>query len=353
MTMPKELSLPTLNRRSLLQGAAALAAAGSLAGISPARAAGQVVVGTWGGDFAKGLGQSIDVQMEALGYKVVQDANTTAARNGKVIAEQALPTGSFDVVCVQPGAAETMANAGLLEKLDPAKIPNLAKVLPNLRISEYMAPHIFSPTVLIYNPDTLPEPPKSLGDLLDPKYAGKFAVTDANYTIVVMAAALYAAGDIHAIDKGKAVVEKLNANGLKFFSADMMAAPLQTGEITVGLLPLARVVMWQNQGMNIKAAFPQEGSIPYIDGMSVPKNAPNKEGAYKYIDVMLGAEAQRIFAEFMGYLPSIDDAGLTGKTAEQLTLPSPAPKIVLEDYAFTATVQQELGEWWKKSILGK
>jgi putative spermidine/putrescine transport system substrate-binding protein len=268
-----------------------------------------------------------------------------------VFTERILPTGSFDVVCVQPGAAEQLGNAGLLEKLDERKIPNLKRVLPNLRISEFMAPHIYSPTVLIYNPQNLPEPPKSLGDLLDPKYRGKFAVTDANFTIVVLAAALYAGGDIHSIDKGKAFVEKLNGNGLKFYSADMMAAPLQTGEISVGLLPLARVVMWQNQGLDIRPVFPTEGSIPYIDGMSIPKNAPNKEGAYKYVDVMLGAKAQQIFADLMGYLPSIDNADLTGGTASRLALPNPPPKIVLEDYAFSSSIQESLGEWWKKSIL--
>jgi putative spermidine/putrescine transport system substrate-binding protein len=84
--------------------------------------------------------------------------------------------------------------------------------------------------------------------------------------------------------------------------------------------------------------------------MVVPKNAPNKEAAFKYINAMLEPSAQRGFAQNMGYLPTVTNAPLTGKVAEQLAFPDPAPKLVVPDYAFTTKIQPEMADWWKKTI---
>ena len=55
--------------------------------------------------------------------------------------------------------------------------------------------------------------------------------------------------------------------------------------------------------------------------MVMPKNAPDKEGAYNYMNAMLEPAAQQGFAAHMGYLPTVANATLTGKIAEQLALP--------------------------------
>ena len=46
-------------------------------------------------------------------------------------------------------------------------------------------------------------------------------------------------------------------------------------------------LMWENAGIPVAAAFPKEGCILYVSGMVIPKNAPNKEAAYKYINALL------------------------------------------------------------------
>jgi putative spermidine/putrescine transport system substrate-binding protein len=65
---------------------------------------------------------------------------------------------------------------------------------------------------------------------------------------------------------------------------------------------------------------------------------------------MLDPSAQKLFAERMGYLPTVDNCTLTGETAEQLAFPTPTPKIVVPDYAVTSKALPEMQEWWKKSI---
>ncbi len=55
--------------------------------------------------------------------------------------------------------------------------------------------------------------------------------------------------------------------------------------------------------------------------MVMPKNAPDKEAAYKYMNALLEPSAQQGFAAHMGYLPTVDNAPLSGRVGEQLSFP--------------------------------
>ena len=76
---------------------------------------------------------------------------------------------------------------------------------------------------------------------------------------------------------------------------------------------LARTFMWQNAGFPVKGTFPKEGAVLYVSGMVMPKNAPDKDAAYKYMNALLEPSAQQGFAAHMGYLPTVDNAPLSGK----------------------------------------
>src|SRR4051812_16112858 len=309
----------TLTRRAALAGAATLPLLGR-----EAAAEEQVVIATWGGDYANLLKNNTDDPLlKPLGITVVQDTGDEDPRVAKMFAQRRLPRGPDDVICLQAVRAYETEGSGLLDTFDESKVPNLKYVRPNLKTNFY-APHIFSPQVLIYNPDTVKEPPKTFTDLVDPKWKGKVGVGDVNYFYIMMAAAIAATGDPNKVDaeETKQLAQKLNQNGLRLYpSTDSIGAGVKSGEIDVGVMWLARVNMWQNAGIPVKAAFQPEGCVLYVSGMVVAKNAPNKAGAYKYLNAMLQPPAQEAFAEKMGYLPTVENAPLKGKVGEQLALP--------------------------------
>jgi putative spermidine/putrescine transport system substrate-binding protein len=309
------------------------------------------VLGTWGGDYQRLQLENIELPLvRQLGLEAVIDAGDEAPRVGKVLATRRLPRGPLDVVCVQAVQAYALADAGVLEELTPEKIPNLAHVKQALGTATF-APHIWSPQIVSYSPERVTSPPTSFGDLLDPRYNGKVGFPDNNFFYVMMAAGLFAGGSANDFVKAKEVMTKVNANGLRLYpSTDAGGPPFKTGEIDIGMMWLARISMWQNAGIPVAAAFPKEGCILYVSGMVVPKNAPNKEAAFKYINAMLDPAAQLGFARNMGYLPTVTNAPLTGKVAEQLALPDPAPKLIMPDFAVTTKIQPEIADWWKKSI---
>jgi len=266
------------------------------------------------------------------------------------MATRRLPRGPLDVACIQAVQAYALGEAGVLEELTVEKIPNLAYVKSGIGTATF-APHIWSPQIISYSPDRVSTPPTSFGDLMDPKYNGKVGFPDGNFFYVMMAAGLFGGGSANDFDAAKTTMEKVNANGLRLYpSTDAGGPPFKTGEIDIGVMWLARISMWQNAGIPVAAAFPKEGCILYVSGMVVPKNAPNKAAAFKYINAMLDPRAQLGFAEHMGYLPTVTNAPLSGKVAEQLALPDPAPKLVMPDFAVTTKIQPDIADWWKKTI---
>jgi len=108
----------------------------------------------------------------------------------------------------------------------------------------------------------------------------------------------------------------------------------------------ARAVQWQNAGIPIETVAPKEGIPMYVSGFVMPKNAPNKPLAYKYLNAMLEPAAQRAFAEKMGYLPTVNDAPLSGKVGEQLALPE-GVNMLSPDYSIVGKLQGPTSEWWK------
>jgi len=339
----------SLSRRSVLAGAAAVPLLARTARAEDE----QVVIATWAGDYANLLRANIEDPLLAPQHiKVVQDTGDEDPRVAKMYAQRRLPRGPDDVICLQAARAYDVEASGLIEKLDATKVPNLARVLPNLR-TDFYAPHIFSPQVIVYNPNVVKDPPKTFTDLLDPKYKGRVGVGDVNYFYIMMAAALATSGDPAKMNSAdaQALALKLNANGLRLYSStDAIGAGLKSGEIDVGIIWMARVIMWQNAGIPVRASFQTEGSVLYVSGMVVPKNAPNKAGAYKYLNAMLEAPAQRGFAEHMGYLPTVENAPLSGKIGEQLAMPQPAPKLLMPDWATLGKLQTDTSEWWKKNM---
>jgi putative spermidine/putrescine transport system substrate-binding protein len=86
-------SFDRITRRTALAGAASLALVG------PARAQAQkVIIGTWGGDYAKLLTKNIETPLlTPKGIEVVQDQAADSPHRTKLLAEKRLPRGTTDV----------------------------------------------------------------------------------------------------------------------------------------------------------------------------------------------------------------------------------------------------------------
>ena len=91
----------------------------------PAQAqGGRVVVGTWGGDYARLLAKNIeDPLLKPKGFDVAQDQAGDSPRRTKMVAEKRLPRGTSDIQGLSAAQMFEMNEAGVVETIDYSKLP--------------------------------------------------------------------------------------------------------------------------------------------------------------------------------------------------------------------------------------
>ena len=348
---------PYIARRSVLQGAAALAGAGALSAF-PAwgqQANKKIVLSTWGGDYSHLLTKHITAKVMApAGWDVVNDEATVAQRKSKLLAEKRLPKGTSDVSALTATDIAEMRGADVLEKLDLSRLKNAKNIIKTFSIADspYLSPHIYSGKVVLYNPKLIKDAPTGMDALWDPKNQGKVGVVDIQHVYTTMAAALVAGGKTGDFEKAKkALLDLKKLKPLIYPSNETLAQALKTEEVGLCIMWKARAVQWQDAGINIKIVAPKEGLITYVSGFGVPKNAPNKDGSYAFLDAALEPIVQEGFAADMGYNPVVGNAkvppelkGRIGFTAEEEKL------FVNPDLDFLAARAGELKDFWDKQF---
>jgi putative spermidine/putrescine transport system substrate-binding protein len=342
---------PILTRRHLLQGAAA---AGVAATLAPRRAAatGKVVVGTWGGDYQNLIQKHIAAPLlQPQDIDVVYDTGNDSPRKTKMLAETRLPRGTMDISALSRAGAYEMNNAGTLLELDMSKIPNAKHIIPKIAVP-YSIPHIYSGRVILYNPKFITEKPTSYADLWNPKYAGKVGVIDIQYQTTIESAAMISGGSMSNFEPGKNKLLELKKSSVQVVPTnEAMAQALKTEEIWMCIMWKARGVMWQNAGVPVEIAAPKEGVVLYISDFTIPKNAPDKDNAYAFLNASLDPSAQEGFIADMGYNPTADDVELSTAFAKRVGFtPEEMSNLVVEDYDYLAKNDAQLKEWWDKEF---
>jgi putative spermidine/putrescine transport system substrate-binding protein len=346
---------PSISRRCVLRGAAALAATG-LTGLprsASAQAKGKVVVGTWGGDYARLLNKNIEQPILIKdGWEVIQDQAGDPERRSKMLAERRLPRGTTDLQGLSALNMFQMHDAGVIDAIDYAKLKNASNMLAAMRYP-YGVGHIYSGKVGVYNPKLLGAP-KNYKGIFDPKHGNKLGIIDIQYQYTLVCAALAAGGKVNDLEPGKKLLLECKKAGARIYPTnEAFAQGLKTEEFGTGVMWKARVVQWQNAGISVQAIVPSEGALAYVSGFVIPKNAPNKTGSYAYLDAMLEKSAQEAFAVDMGYNPTVTNAVVAPDLNKRIGFtPEEIKALVDLDYGYMTQNDVALKEWWDKELKG-
>lgn len=342
----------TLSRRQALQSAAGLAALVGTGTSAHAQAKGKIIVGTWGGDYAKLLNKNIEQpHLISKGWEVVQDQAGDPQRRSKMLAEARLPRGTSDVQGLSAVNMYQMHDAGVIDAIDYGKLKNAANLMPSMKYP-YGVGHIYSGKVVVHNDKVLPTAPKSYKETFDPKHGNKLAIIDIQYQYTLVCAALAAGGKVGDLEPGKKLLLECKKAGMRIYPTnEAFAQGLKADEFGAGVMWKARVVQWQNANINVKAITPKEGALAYVSGFVVCKNAPNKDGAYAYIDAMLEKSAQEAFAVDMGYNPTVTNAVVAPDLNQRIGFnEDEIKKLVDLDYDYMNKNDVALKDWWDKEL---
>src|SRR5690348_1724161 len=143
-----------------------------------AEAKGKIVVGTWGGDYARLLNKNIEQPILIKdGWEVIQDQAGDPERRSKMLAERRLPRGSTDIQGLSALNMFQMHDAGVIEPIDYAKLKNATNLLPAMKYP-YGVGHIYSGKVGVFSPKVIGAAPRSYKDIFDPKHGNKLGIID-------------------------------------------------------------------------------------------------------------------------------------------------------------------------------
>jgi spermidine/putrescine-binding protein len=299
----------SLSRRSLLTGIAALGGAAALG--LPSRPAYAATTMTWMG------WQGYETPIKAGTFLKDNDIDfqpTFIASNEEIISKlQAGGVGKTDIITMYFGYLPLMADGGLLEPVDPAKIAQFGDLIPQFTGNDairkdgqlYGVPWNWGSLPLMYDPAAVPTAPESWMDLMKPEFTKKVAMVDdplGNLLIWGTVVTGKPMGTLLTRDEMKKVIDTLIEIKTKqarafFASYGDMADAFARNEVTASAIGWEAVAVWAKaKGKEIKYTIPKEGTGMFMDCLCIPKDCPHLDLTYKMINHIISPEPQKIFA---------------------------------------------------------
>ena len=328
----------------LLAATALTLAAGSVMA-QDASITGTVRVVGFSGVFADNYQKFIIEPFEAQfpGIDVTYEPSKNSAETLALLTlQKADPT--VDVALVDVAVGIRAAQEGLSAPLDPAVVANLADAPDWARIEGDRSIAFSQDNLtILYNTQTVSEPPTSWNDLKDPKYEGRIAarLADTRGVILIPILNKMAGADYKdTIDPAIAAMNEFGPNVLTWDPAPDCYAVVQSGEVDLSICWNGRAqYLHDTQDGIIGIAAPIEGSIGQTNTINLVEGSKNVEAAQTFINYALSVEAQATFAEKSFYGPVNAKVELSEAVAQRIygSKEAQAAQMTL-DWPYIATV---------------
>ncbi|MDR3099896.1 MAG: extracellular solute-binding protein [Paraburkholderia sp.] len=215
----------------------------------------------------------------------------------------------FDVLAANTAEIERYARAGMLSALDLARIPNRRWQQPYFqRLGDirglvsagraYAIPFTYSSMGLIYDRKQIPEAPRSMRALWDPRYRGKVLdFNSAQHNFSFAALALGYPDPFHLSPAQMRTVARelvrLRHNLLTYYTLPEEATEQFVQHhvaLMFGNYGTQQVEQLRQAGVDVGYVIPDEGALAWLDCWAITRNASNPALAYEWINAMLEPE---------------------------------------------------------------
>lgn len=271
-----------------------LAAAILLAGTGIASAQEKLVVSIWGGNWRDGAQEAIATEFtKRTGVEVQFITGGTMDRLTKAKLSAGAP--EADVTLTTSHVAYLYVADNLFQKLDLAKIPNLADAYPTAQRSPYhvgLYSYVYAPA---YRTDLMSADFKltSWKDLWGDPVKGKLGLPDFDPSHIIIAAAKLSGADVKDWKAGIPMLEQLKPSIKAFYQSDATSQELmKTGETAVQVILSINAYHQMGQGIPIKLVIPEEGGVVGIDAVGISAGTKMVDAAHEFINTALDPKVQ-------------------------------------------------------------
>lgn len=353
----------SFRRRTLLKGLSGLALAPMITGFPNIVRAQEkkLRIGVYGGYFKDTFDAEIFPDFTADTGIAVESVGEPTGEVWLIQLEQAARAGRSPVdISMMAGVPVIRgANSGLWAPLDPARMPNLKHIKPELvqrdakeQIAAIGAVGWY--ITLVTNTDVFPEEPKSWADMWDPKYKDSLGLLAnvGNSYLLEVAAKVYFGGISHldtdeGIREACAKVAELKPNVRLWYRDEaQFEQALKSGEIPMGQYFHDVTGLAVRDGFPVRSTMPVEGGIYDYGSWAVTKAAASSlDLAYVYMDYMSQPSIQSKLARKLGSAPVVDRS-VTDLTGEEFDAVSSTIDPVRPHYEMQALKADFINQIW-------
>ncbi len=295
----------------------------ALSGFAFAASAAEVTVMSWGGAYTKSQVEAYHKPFTAeTGIKVISvDADNPAA---PIKAQVEAGNVTIDVADVEFSDAVRLCDEGLLEEIDPSILPPAPDGTPATEdfidgaIQDCAVANIVWSTVFAYNKDNVNGTPTSIADFFDTtKFPGKRGLRKSAKATLEMAlmADGVPAGEVYdilntpeGVDRAFAKLDTIKGDIVWWEAGAQPPQLLADGEVVMSTAYNGRIfnaAVAESQPLEVV----WDGQILDFDLFVIPKGAPNKDEAMKFIAFATDTKRLADQASYISYGPARKSSG--------------------------------------------
>ena len=266
----------------------------------------QVIIYNWGEYIDP---EVLDMFEEETGIQVIYEEFETNEIMYPKIQSGAI---AYDLVCPSDYMIQKMIQNDLLQPLNFDNIPN-AKNIGQVYYeksrqfdpdNQYSIPYCWGTVGILYNTKMVEEPIDSWTVLWDTQYKDNILMQDSVRD--AFAVALKTLGyslnstSIHELTQAKDLLVQQKPL-VQAYVIDQVRDKMIGSEAAIGVIYSGEAIYTQTENPDLAYVVPKEGSNMWIDSWVMPKNAPNKENAEKFLDFLCRPEIALMNFEYITY----------------------------------------------------
>lgn len=274
---------------------------------------GEVIVYNWGEYIDP---DTITMFEEETGIKVVYDEYET---NEIMYPKVEAGATAYDVLCPSDYMIQKLIENDLLQEINFDNIPNVKNIGQQYfdqsqefdPENKYSIPYCFGTVGILYNKTMVDDPVDSWSILWDEKYADNILMQDSVRDAFMVALKLkgYSMNTLDEDELNEAKQILIDQKPLvQAYVIDQVRDKMIGNEAAIGVIYSGEAIFTQRENADLEYVIPKEGTNVWIDSWVIPKNAPNKENAEKFIDFMCREDVALKNFEYITYSTPNDAA---------------------------------------------
>lgn len=226
---------------------------------------------------------------------------------------------AYDLVCPSDYMIKRMLDNDLLAKINFDNVPNIKNIGKTYLeqsqefdpTNEYSVPYTWGTVGILYNKKKVKEPVDSWSILWDSKYKDQILMQDSVRD--AFAVALKSLGySLNSTDEKELEEAKDLLIGQKplvqAYVIDQVRDKMIGNEAAIGVIYSGEAIYTQRENPDLEYVIPKEGSNIWFDSWVIPKNAPNKENAEKFLNFLCRPDIALKNFEYITYSTPNEEA---------------------------------------------